>query len=154
VLGEKREQVFLADTELPTKTIKMKFALLNPPANGLAGYANLEADFFYAEQTLIGGNDHDFDSCLQLARVMNRRSLMQWQLGVQAGSQKLGALAGSRNPVLIYKMGVTPDKRGSFRALAIHAALLVLWFDWSCQLRRRDYGDPKFLSYSFSYLGS
>ena len=98
MLGEEREQILLADTELPTKAINVKFAALNPPANGLAGYANLEADFFYAEQTLIGGNDHDFDSCLAIGEGDEPAfidAMATWRPSRLAKARSVGRLAES-----------------------------------------------------------
>jgi hypothetical protein len=99
VLGEEREQILLADTELPTKAINVKFAALNPPANGLAGYANLGADFLNAEKTLnVRGSDHDFESCFAIGEGDEPAfidAMATWRPSRLAKARSVGRLAES-----------------------------------------------------------
>jgi hypothetical protein len=79
----------------------------------------------------------------QLARVIDGNALPQLQLGDQAGWQKLKVAAGWRSLILPHRVGVISCKQGSCRESESHVAHLMSWFEWSCQLRRRDYGGPK-----------
>ena len=67
VLAKEGKKVVLTDTEAPTEAVNVQLASLDPPANGLAGYPDLRANLFDAEQTRnIGGGSHGFKSCLAI----------------------------------------------------------------------------------------
>jgi hypothetical protein len=67
VLAKEGKKVLLADTELPTEAMNVKFASLDPSANGFARNPHLRTDLFDAEQTLnIGGGSHGFESWLAI----------------------------------------------------------------------------------------
>jgi len=51
VLAKEGKKVVLTDTEASTEAMNMKLASLDPSANGLAGYPDLRANLFDAEQT-------------------------------------------------------------------------------------------------------
>ena len=63
MLAKKRKEIVLADAKASTEAMNVKFPSLDPPANSLAGYANLRTDLLDAVHARkLRDDDHRFGS--------------------------------------------------------------------------------------------